>query len=142
MDTFLNILNAEATQKVVDGIGKAISSLGDGAVYVASIFVKQQLVIGIQDLIWATVLIVAGVMGIRFLINEERKELRGDDNLMSVATTEGFSILLWIVMSLCLFFSLFPLNDGIGRLINPQYYAIQDGFKMVTGKDLNSVNND
>lgn len=118
------ILDSNVVNQISEQLKSALSKLGDGAEYVAGIFVKQQIVVGIQDLISSVVGITVAFVLLRNMVRWERKY-----------RAEGFIITFSIIASIViLVFVLSGIDSVVGRLVNPEYYAIQDVMRMLPTK--------
>lgn len=117
----------------IDAIKEALApvaaKIGAGATYGWDIIVRQQMVYAVQFLMVSIVMFaIATIMWkMHIALKKSFKEARSYER-----DRLGISMFFSFVGSAsALFFSVICLSEGVGRLINPQYYAIEFFIKLV-----------
>jgi predicted transporter len=89
------------------------------------VLVKQQFLYGIQEALLGLFYLIAGIIAYRFYLKVEAKtEWDSLDRHLVIA-------LLLIVVAGATYFGLSHIVSSVTRIFNPEYYAIQDGLKMI-----------
>lgn len=89
------------------------------------VLVRQQYIQGVQQIIWAVALLIFVVIGY-FLGKKLWKwagkfELGyGDQGMQYIP-----AVVMWVASVILLFVAVFEVTDGIGHMLNPEYYAVQ-----------------
>jgi hypothetical protein len=133
-------------------LGKMANALGVAAEHLYLVLVKQEIVTGITDVIIFFAFFILMLITIKIFRSSVKKqrdlylqyidasaksiEEKKFDNLHDVQVGRsvffGFMLGALIITNLCL--SYYDLTIGIKRIINPEYYAIQDAVNFVHGQ--------
>ena len=121
----------DKTDQLGSFISEIAKQMGVAATHVYEILIRQQYVEGIGFLIWSIGLLIL----ISFIAYCLKK------GIISRATWHEFVVIPYIV---CLFLFIVFIGcfyEGVLRMMNPEYYALQDLFEMIeaiSGKDVNN----
>src|SRR5690625_2832396 len=110
-----------SSEKIAEYIETLAAKLGVAAEHVYGVLVRQAFVDGVRGVIFAIVL--AGVSYLMFRITT--RVIRSEDEAFAIFPIAAFVITL--VMALVFMY------NGIGQLINPEYYAIREILDVVGG---------
>jgi len=108
------IISKEAIGELQKALVPVVTKLGQGGEWVYRTYYKQQIVIGVQNLVGALIGFVVLIIAWR-VFPTVKKESKGD-----LWFLWGIFILIGVVV-----FIGFGI-EAIGRLINPDYYLLQD----------------
>lgn len=119
-------LTSEILQKGEALIRDFAKTLGSTASHVYEVLVKQQFVEGVSMVLWIILMPLFILFIVKFFgfIFEKCKQNfeKGYDYKESCYFISGIST---FIVGLFMFFTLMVAMDGIKRLINPEYYAIE-----------------
>lgn len=137
-------MGEEVINKIDQYIQELASGLGVAAEHLYSVLVKQKVVEGVVGLsigiIMLAIAIIVAITLIKAAMNASYEKNRYDyvtcRNWQAKLIYGGESIpaIFLIIASVGVFSGSFPtLYIGIGKLINPEYYAIKEILKVVGG---------
>jgi hypothetical protein len=116
---------------ITTALDQLAASLGVAAQKVLEILIKQQIVIGIQDLIVCLLILPVLFFVDRGLIRAwkkaEQESRDSKEGLVVVSVLISLGNVGCIIVIICM------LTSGIGHLINPGYYALKDVLNMFNG---------
>lgn len=107
------------SEKAFDALTQLASLLGTTALHIYQIFVRQQIVVGISNLIGVTVWILGLFVGFKFT-----KFISDEDDKADWVITAGVIASVWSIAWFAGLFGVF--TDSIKKISNPEYYAIQE----------------
>ena len=119
----MSIINEKLTDALINGISTLSDTVKNIAPKVWEVYLKQQIVIGVE-------LIIAGFLMISiggFLLYKLRKYYKSDD--YDGDDFEHFLILGYMFLPIIIGVGLLLIGSSIGHFINPEYYVIQ---KLIT----------
>ena len=122
-------MNPELTEKATEYIESIAKSLGVAAEHVYGLLVRQQIAEAISTLVITVIAIIALVTALLLVIKAYR-EFTGYDPF-------GYILAIAILSIVTLMVSLVGLFEGaesVMKLINPEYYAIQEIFDLLRGE--------
>lgn len=128
MDEVLKLLLAD--------IETAVSKLMEIAPQVWAVHVMQVRVVAIQNLIWAVVLALLNIPSMRILaalIRGRKKQAAKEYYSDTVEWDLGIAGMVCLI-GILIFAACYYLSDAVGRLVNPNYYAIMAVFRMIKGE--------
>jgi hypothetical protein len=131
---------------------KLATALGVAAEHVYIVLVKQEIVTGIVDVATFLTFFILMLIMLKVLrgsmkkqqdyytkkidapakSNDEHKYYVLHDGQVARTTLFSFALGILIITNLCL--SYYDLSTGVKRIINPEYYAIQDAVNFVHGQ--------
>lgn len=116
---------ADLTKELIDALKPLADKLGQGAEHIYALAVKDVWISGIEAFIWAGVVVLLNL--IYFLLIGKKVDW---DDTDSYAPFIVFGIVL-VLVSCLIFGSL--LDAGLHDTFNPEYVALKDLLKTVTG---------
>lgn len=117
-------MNADTVKAIQDALTPLATKIGEGAAHVYQIYVKQQYVTGIGEIIsCAVLLLIVLALTILFVRWADATE---PDIYSLVESKVTRKVLVVMAGAFACFILTFILVDGVQHLINPEYYAIQD----------------
>lgn len=120
----------EVIEKVDAYIKSLADSLGVAAEHVYGLLVKQQIVEGAVELLLFSIILISGFIFCK-TISTKTKDFRENYKGKRI-TGLGEDILLfliyasWVFYGLAVIIALCTFPSSIGKLINPEYYAIKE----------------
>lgn len=110
----------EVYEDAKDGFQRLVSNLQGPSKHVYEVYVKQCLVDGITRLLVAVFFLTITII----ILREPIKKLEFDDNDSGKHIAMFVVGILLAIATIVLIINF--LSGGLGRMINPEYYAIQD----------------
>lgn len=122
----------ETAQTIITAIKPIADKIGQGAQHLYEIYVKQQYISGINELIFGCgmglVLLITGVVVFRLgLKSSQNDKYEYDDWPLGIMIAGPIVGLLGLILIVAFG------SDGIQHIINPEYFAIEDIIHAVTG---------
>lgn len=112
------LITKEAIQELQKALVPVAEKLGQGGEWVYKVYYKQQIVYGIQGImgfILALILLLLTYIVIKKSIKNETSD-----------TWVTLAVLLMLITIPALFIGTAELFKSVGRIINPDYYVLQD----------------
>ena len=118
------------TEKIGSAISELANQLGVAREYVFQLLVRQQITDAIVELLLFGALIgLIVLLIIKGLPKAREFDDRVNDEFFIVTLLSVVAVLSFIL----LLQSIFVVPDAIKQLINPEYYAIKEAFKLIEG---------
>lgn len=114
------IITKEAIVELQNALTPVVQKLGQGGEWVYKVYYKQQIVYGIQSIL-GVLLVILGWFLIGKMLKKAEWDFGTPDNFYAVATIVGS-----IFLTMATFYVSVSLFGGVGRLINPDYYILQE----------------
>lgn len=125
------IINADTINAIKDAVSPLASKIGQGAEHLYIVFVKQQVVNGATQLIYA-LFCIAGLVALLYLARYLVKVLTEGDGRHSLdpdlVKVVKIAVLLvsLLIGGITLSVTVGYLTNGLAHVINPEYYSVQD----------------
>lgn len=127
-------MSDQMMSEVLARLDLLIEKLGEGAVKAWPLFVKQALwVDGVATLVVGLVLAGTAAAAVRVMI-ALRNKAEDVDSIDAAVGYEFGSILVAVVAVILAVVGALMLITAVRRIINPEYYALMDIARMLTGK--------
>jgi hypothetical protein len=117
-------MNADQINQVINELAAKLGPLGRT---VWDAYVRQQLVVGYQELGFAVVLLVVmiGLLVVARMVWNARAKAHLANPRANLSEYEGGTTGALLSGAVCLCLTLLLVSDGIAHLVNPQYGAVQ-----------------
>lgn len=113
------------TDLLTEGVGKLAEQAGVLLSHLWIVFTRQQLILGLQEFLTGLAMLIASIFTYKALVkyNKEKKMAQLDKYALQLVFLVAT---IWLVVA--------GLQDTIAslpRLINPEYYALQESIKLL-----------
>jgi predicted exporter len=112
-------MNQDTIKQITDALSPVAQKLGEGAGALFQIYVRQEIIQGIEELGGAALLLIVALIFTAITFKTWKWACKRDLEIFTGMAT-GTAIVVALIVAPFLVF------DGLPHLINPQYYAIQD----------------
>lgn len=123
-------LTAERIYKdVKEGFSNLVTNLEGPAKHVYKVYINQHLTKGVVLTIsWVIFFIFPFIMLLKFMLGGKKGDLSSEDG--KDLSAKGILCIVFAIISFIgLIHLTFTFNEGLQKLLNPEYYAIQDVIK-------------